>query len=84
MRLEWDVALKQSRMVERENKRLKLLTSDLGRQVQVGSVCVCVRALEGEEGREGWKEGGKEREGEKGREGRREAGKEGGQGVRER
>ena len=35
LRVESEDAVKQSRITERENKRLKLLTSDLGRQVQV-------------------------------------------------
>ena len=35
LRMESEESLKQSRMTERENKRLKSLTGDLGRQVRV-------------------------------------------------
>ena len=34
LRAESEEAIKQSRITERENKRLKTLTADLGRQVQ--------------------------------------------------
>ena len=35
LRVESEEAIRQSRISERENKRLKTLTGDLGRQVQV-------------------------------------------------
>lgn len=35
LRMESEEAIKQSRIIERENKRLKMLTGDLGRQVQI-------------------------------------------------
>ena len=38
LRMESEDAVKEGKAHERENKRLKLLTADLGRQVQV---CVC-------------------------------------------
>ena len=53
LRLESEEALKQSCVVERENKRLKLLTGDLSRQVQVRR----------EGGREGGRKEGKTRRG---------------------
>ena len=46
LRLESEDAVRDTRTRERENKRLKQLTSDLGRQVQVSRLFVYTRTVE--------------------------------------